>query len=62
MGGESTLSLNQGNQLPLMDGDMSDTMSLSGKLGQKGDFDRRQKKKWVYAPIYYSVTFIQLNN
>lgn len=48
MGGESTLSLNQGNQLAMMDGDLTDSMSLSGKLGQKGDFDRRQKKKWVY--------------
>lgn len=32
----------------MMDGELSDSMSLSGKLGQKGDFDRRQKKKWVY--------------
>lgn len=29
------------------DGDMAgaDTLSLSGGLGQKGDFDRRKKKK-----------------
>lgn len=29
------------------DGDISgtDTLSLSGGLGQKGDFDRRKKKK-----------------
>ncbi|XP_071051585.1 liprin-alpha-1 isoform X3 [Onthophagus taurus] len=41
----SSLSLSQ--QGMMSDGDISDSMSISGKLGQKGDFDRRQKKKWV---------------
>ncbi|KAG5893823.1 hypothetical protein JTB14_018326 [Gonioctena quinquepunctata] len=43
-GQESTLNLSQ-SSIGLPDGDLSDTMSISGKMGQKGDFDRRQKKK-----------------
>ncbi|XP_023310282.1 liprin-alpha-1, partial [Anoplophora glabripennis] len=40
--------LNQSqSSIGMPDGDLSDTMSISGKIGQKGDFDRRQKKKWV---------------
>lgn len=38
------MTMSQSN-IGLPDGDLSD----SGKLGQKGDFDRRQKKKWVYG-------------
>ncbi|XP_065157861.1 liprin-alpha-1 isoform X5 [Atheta coriaria] len=44
---ESNLSLSQAS-IGLADGELSDSMSISGKLGQmgqKGDFDRRQKKK-----------------
>lgn len=41
----------------LPDGDISDSISVSGKLGQKGDFDRRQKKKWVYA-IFFIVPIL----
>ncbi|KAF5290731.1 hypothetical protein FQA39_LY14650 [Lamprigera yunnana] len=43
IGSESTLNINQSGMIP--DGDVTDAISLSGKLGQKGDFDRRQKKK-----------------
>ncbi|XP_030748924.1 liprin-alpha-1 isoform X4 [Sitophilus oryzae] len=44
-GTESSLNLSQ-SSIGLPDGDLSDSMSISGKLGQKsGDFDRRQKKK-----------------
>ncbi|XP_068910883.1 liprin-alpha-1 isoform X14 [Tenebrio molitor] len=46
VGSESTLNLSQ-TSIGMPDGDLSDSMSVSGKLGQKGDFDRRQKKKWV---------------
>ncbi|KAJ8935918.1 hypothetical protein NQ314_012586 [Rhamnusium bicolor] len=45
-GQDSTLNLSQ-SSIGMPDGDLSDTMSISGKIGQKGDFDRRQKKKWV---------------
>lgn len=46
-GNESNLSLSQ-SSIALPDGELSDSMSISGKLGQKGgDFDRRQKKKLV---------------
>lgn len=44
IGTESSLNLSQ-SSIGLPDGDLSDTMSISGKMGQKGDFDRRQKKK-----------------
>ncbi|RZB84908.1 liprin-alpha-1 isoform X12, partial [Asbolus verrucosus] len=44
VGSESTLNLSQ-TSIGIPDGDLSDSMSVSGKLGQKGDFDRRQKKK-----------------
>ncbi|KAJ3627417.1 hypothetical protein MTP99_014796 [Tenebrio molitor] len=44
VGSESTLNLSQ-TSIGMPDGDLSDSMSVSGKLGQKGDFDRRQKKK-----------------
>ncbi|XP_049820280.1 liprin-alpha-1 isoform X3 [Aethina tumida] len=45
MGGtESSLTLSQ-SSIGMADGDISDTMSISSKMGQKGDFDRRQKKK-----------------
>lgn len=44
MGGEGQLNLSQ-SSIGMSDGDLSDSMSISGKLGQKGDFDRRQKKK-----------------
>lgn len=47
VGSESSLNLSQ-TSIGMPDGDLSDSMSVSGKLGQKGDFDRRQKKKWVY--------------
>ncbi|KAJ8961806.1 hypothetical protein NQ318_021421 [Aromia moschata] len=43
-GQDSTLNLSQ-TSIGLPDGDLSDTMSISSKIGQKGDFDRRQKKK-----------------
>ncbi|XP_044258791.1 liprin-alpha-1 [Tribolium madens] len=46
VGSESSLNLSQ-TSIGMPDGDLSDSMSVSGKLGQKGDFDRRQKKKWV---------------
>lgn len=46
-GQEATLNQSQ-SSIGMPDGDLSDTMSISGKIGQKGDFDRRQKKKWVY--------------
>ncbi|KAB0804376.1 hypothetical protein PPYR_01346 [Photinus pyralis] len=46
MGGESALNINQSG-MGIPDGDIVDSISLSGKLGQKGEFDRRQKKKWV---------------
>ncbi|XP_008199488.1 liprin-alpha-1 isoform X10 [Tribolium castaneum] len=46
VGSESSLNLSQ-SSIGMPDGDLSDSMSVSGKLGQKGDFDRRQKKKWV---------------
>ncbi|XP_017785672.1 PREDICTED: liprin-alpha-1 isoform X12 [Nicrophorus vespilloides] len=42
--GDSNLSLSQAS-IGLADGELSDSMSISGKMGQKGDFDRRQKKK-----------------
>ncbi|XP_023029525.1 PTPRF interacting protein alpha isoform X4 [Leptinotarsa decemlineata] len=45
-GQESSLNLSQ-SSIGMPDGDLSDSMSLTGKMGQKGDFDRRQKKKWV---------------
>lgn len=44
VGGDSTMNLSQASTIGLADGDISDTMSISSKLGQK-DFDRRQKKK-----------------
>ncbi|XP_015837271.1 liprin-alpha-1 isoform X6 [Tribolium castaneum] len=44
VGSESSLNLSQ-SSIGMPDGDLSDSMSVSGKLGQKGDFDRRQKKK-----------------
>lgn len=44
--GDSNLNLSQ-TSIGLNDGDLSDSMSISSKLGQKGDFDRRQKKKCV---------------
>lgn len=47
-GHDSSLNLNQTN-VGLTDGDLSDSMSISSKIGQKAEFDRRQKKKWVYA-------------
>ncbi|XP_015837268.1 liprin-alpha-1 isoform X5 [Tribolium castaneum] len=47
VGSESSLNLSQ-SSIGMPDGDLSDSMSVSGKLGQKGDFDRRQKKKWVH--------------
>ncbi|XP_060524107.1 liprin-alpha-1 isoform X2 [Cylas formicarius] len=43
-GVDSGLNLSQ-SSIGLLDGDLSDTMSISGKMGQKGEFDRRQKKK-----------------
>ncbi|XP_063909106.1 liprin-alpha-1 isoform X8 [Zophobas morio] len=46
VGNESNLNLSQ-TSIGMPDGDLSDSISVSGKLGQKGDFDRRQKKKWV---------------
>lgn len=42
--GETTLNINQSG-MGLPDGDITESISISGKLGQKGDFDRRQKKK-----------------
>ncbi|XP_063909103.1 liprin-alpha-1 isoform X5 [Zophobas morio] len=47
VGNESNLNLSQ-TSIGMPDGDLSDSISVSGKLGQKGDFDRRQKKKWVH--------------
>ncbi|XP_056635833.1 liprin-alpha-1 isoform X2 [Diorhabda carinulata] len=44
VGHEMNLNLSQ-SSIGLQDGDYSDTMSVSGKLGQKPEFDRRQKKK-----------------
>ncbi|KAJ3665673.1 hypothetical protein Zmor_001159 [Zophobas morio] len=44
VGNESNLNLSQ-TSIGMPDGDLSDSISVSGKLGQKGDFDRRQKKK-----------------
>lgn len=52
-GHDSSLNLSQ-TTVGLPDGDLSDTMSISSKMGQKADFDRRQKKKWVYD-IYFSI-------
>lgn len=44
-GVDSPLSLNQTN-ITLTDGDISDGINATGKLGQKAEFDRnRQKKK-----------------
>ncbi|KAL1506435.1 hypothetical protein ABEB36_005806 [Hypothenemus hampei] len=44
-GTESNLSLSQ-SSIAMQDGDLSDSMSISGKVGQKAvEFDRRQKKK-----------------
>lgn len=44
-GTESNLSLSQ-SSIALPDGDLSDSMSISGKVGQKAvEFERRQKKK-----------------
>ncbi|CAG9769127.1 unnamed protein product [Ceutorhynchus assimilis] len=40
---DSNLSLSQ-SSITLPDGELSDSMSISGKLGQKSEFDRRQKK------------------
>ncbi|KAK9751918.1 SAM domain (Sterile alpha motif) [Popillia japonica] len=37
------INMNQGNVIP--DGELPDSMSISSKLGQKGEFERRQKKK-----------------
>lgn len=42
--GDSNLNLSQ-SSIGMNDGELSDSMSISSKLGQKGDFDRRQKKK-----------------
>nr|CAH7764183.1 unnamed protein product [Callosobruchus chinensis] len=42
---DSNLTLSQSSIGGLPDGELSDSMSISGKMGQKGDFDRRQKKK-----------------
>lgn len=42
--GDSNLNLSQ-TSIGLNDGELSDSMSISSKLGQKSDFDRRQKKK-----------------
>lgn len=54
MGGtESSLTLSQ-SSIGMADGDISDTMSISSKMGQKGDFDRRQKKKWVFVYYYFT--------
>ncbi|CAH0558725.1 unnamed protein product [Brassicogethes aeneus] len=44
VGSECNLTLSQ-SSIGMTDGDLSDTMSISSKMGQKGDFDRRQKKK-----------------
>lgn len=44
IGGDSSLNINQSN-MGLPDGDISDSISVSAKMGQKGEFDRRQKKK-----------------
>ncbi|KAJ8910743.1 hypothetical protein NQ315_017200 [Exocentrus adspersus] len=54
--------LNQSqSSLGMPDGDLSDTMSISGKIGQKGDFDRRQKKKWVYDIFFLTnIVFVSL--
>ncbi|KAI4458652.1 lar interacting protein lip -related protein [Holotrichia oblita] len=38
------IHMNQGNVV-IPDGDLPDSMSISSKLGQKGEFERRQKKK-----------------
>lgn len=44
-GTDSNLSLSQ-SSITLPDGDLSDSMSISGKVGQKAvEFERRQKKK-----------------
>ncbi|XP_050312861.1 liprin-alpha-1 isoform X3 [Anthonomus grandis grandis] len=44
-GHDSNLSLSQ-SSITIPDGELSDSTSISGKIGQKtGDFDRRQKKK-----------------
>ena len=57
VGNESNLNLSQ-TSIGMPDGDLSDSISVSGKLGQKGDFDRRQKKKWVYDHLNMSFCFI----
>ncbi|XP_072393569.1 liprin-alpha-1 isoform X1 [Diabrotica undecimpunctata] len=44
VGPEINLNLSQ-SSIGISDGDFCDTMSISGKLGQKPEFDRRQKKK-----------------
>ncbi|XP_063909099.1 liprin-alpha-1 isoform X1 [Zophobas morio] len=48
VGNESNLNLSQ-TSIGMPDGDLSDSISVSGKLGQKGDFDRRQKKKATFS-------------
>ncbi|CAH1176338.1 unnamed protein product [Phaedon cochleariae] len=43
-GQDNSLNLSQGS-ICMPDGDINDSMSISGKIGQKAEFDRRQKKK-----------------
>lgn len=45
VGTDSTINVNQ-TVVSMTDGDLSDSMSVTGKSGQKPEFDRtRQKKK-----------------
>lgn len=45
VGTDSTINVNQ-TVVTMADGDLSDSMSVTGKSGQKPEFDRtRQKKK-----------------
>lgn len=45
VGTDSTINVNQ-TVVGLADGDIGDSMNVSGKIGQKPEFDRtRQKKK-----------------
>lgn len=45
-GADSTMNVNQSGGVGLADGDITDSMSVTGKIGQKPEFDRtRQKKK-----------------
>lgn len=47
-GQDGSLNLSQSSIGMSVDGDLSgDSITVAGKLGQKGEFDRRQKKKWV---------------